>query len=464
MTPVSRLQSRQLRSSPPVVPRPHPGRTSYNGTERRQDVEVGSRLRTGDRSPLPRRRYGAAVPVRAVIALLVVWLSACAGTTTTSADTPPGGGGSASSAPAATAAPTQGTAATTSTAPSAPVTTALDDGLAAADRRLVKTHVITGGLTPKSVVASGAGHFVAQNMMYSHTINVYDRNFAKVATIDDRVTLADWGFTGYSGTQQGGPVEAAFSPDGRHAYVSNYQMYGAGFSRPGNDKCSKGAWDPSFVYRIDTGRNAIDQVIEVGPVPKYVATTPDGRYVLVTNWCGYDLSVIDAAQGKEVNRIPIGRFPRGIAVTPDSATAYVAVMGSSDIAAVDLSDFGISWIKGVGAGPRHLVIDHEGRYLYATLNAAGQVAKIDLANRTVVKKVSSPSQPRSMAISEDGTALYVVNYASDAMSKIRTADMTQVQRLPTNHHPIGITYDPPTRQVWVACYSGSIMVFTDSAP
>lgn len=339
-----------------------------------------------------------------------------------------------------------------------------EDGLAAADRRLEKTHVITGGLTPKSVVASGAGRFVAQNMMYSHTINVYDRAFAKVATIDDRVTLADWGIPGYPGTQQGGPVEAAFSPDGRHAYISNYQMYGSGFSKPGNDKCSRGSWDPSFVYRIDMETNTVDQVIEVGPVPKYVAVSPDGRHVLVTNWCGYDLSVIDAAAGKEVRRVPIGRFPRGIAVTGDSRTAYVAVMGSSDIAVVDLADFGVSWIKGVGAGPRHLVIDRDSRYLYATLNAAGKVAKIDLASRAVVGTVASPSQPRSMAISDDGTALYVVNYASDAMSKIRTADMTQVQRLPTNHHPIGITYDPPTRQVWVACYSGSIMVFTDAAP
>ena len=30
---------------------------------------------------------------------------------------------------------------------------------------------------------------------------------------------------------------------------------------------------------------AVDQVIQVGLVPKYVATTPDGRYVLVSNWC-----------------------------------------------------------------------------------------------------------------------------------------------------------------------------------
>jgi hypothetical protein len=32
----------------------------------------------------------------------------------------------------------------------------------------------------------------------------------------------------------------------------------------------------------------------------------------------------------------------------------------------------------------------------------------------------------------------------------------------TDTHPIGITYDATTNRVWVACYSGAIMVFDDA--
>jgi DNA-binding beta-propeller fold protein YncE len=39
--------------------------------------------------------------------------------------------------------------------------------------------------------------------------------------------------------------------------------------------------------------------------------------------------------------------------------------------------------------------------------------------------------------------------------------MKVIHSVPVNHHPIGITYDPQLRQVWVACYSGSVMVFQD---
>jgi hypothetical protein len=68
------------------------------------------------------------------------------------------------------------TSTTTTTAPP-PTTTTLvpPDGRTSADRTLSLEHTITGELTPKSVEWSGTDRFIAQNMIYSHTIGVYDR-------------------------------------------------------------------------------------------------------------------------------------------------------------------------------------------------------------------------------------------------------------------------------------------------
>jgi YVTN family beta-propeller protein len=355
------------------------------------------------------------------------------------------------------------TSSTTKVAPP-PTTTTLvpPDGKTAAERTLALEHTITGELTPKSVEWSGTDRFIAQNMIYSHTIGVYDRAYNRLALVPDTVRLADLGHPEHAGEHLGGPVEAAFSPDGRFAYVSNYEMSGPGFANPGNDDCGPGEWDPSFVYRLDMATLRIDQAIRVGPVPKYVAVTPDSRSVLVTNWCGYDLSVVDVAAGREARRVPLGPFPRGIAVSPDGRTAYVAVMGTRDVAVVDLTTFAVDRIAGVGQGPRHLVLSPDGTTLYVTLNGDGDVAKIDLASRSVVGRVATGSAPRSMDISDDGTALYVVNYDSSTLTKVRTTDMAVVQEVPTNSLPIGITYDEDARRVWVACYSGSLMVFADT--
>jgi YVTN family beta-propeller protein len=321
---------------------------------------------------------------------------------------------------------------------------------------------ITGDISPKSVVASGNGEVTAQNMMYRHTVTAYDADGNLVATIPDTVTLSDWGFD-HEGEYQGAPVEAAFVPDGSAVYVSNYSMYGPGFSE-GSDKCSPSdGTSPSFLYRISTEDWQVNQVIPAGAVPKYVAVTPDGSRVMATNWCTYDMTIADVESGEVLATVDIGRYPRGIVVSPDSKTAYVAIMGGSEIAVVDLDSATVTSSIGVGQGPRHLVMSPDGQYLYSTLNAEGRVAKIDVASGEIVEKVATGSQPRSMDISSDGTALYVVNYESDNVSKLATEDMSVLQTVPAGHHPIGISYDRSTGRVWVANYSGSIDVWDEVA-
>ena len=39
-----------------------------------------------------------------------------------------------------------------------------------------------------------------------------------------------------------------------------------------------------------------------------------------------------------------------------------------------------------------------------------------------------------------------------------------IQTFPTGVHPIGITYDATTGDVWVAVYSGQILVLADRKP
>jgi DNA-binding beta-propeller fold protein YncE len=153
--------------------------------------------------------------------------------------------------------------------------------------RLTLRRVLTGNISPKSVAASGSGFVTAQNMMYRHTVTVYDaRTLRLVKTIPDAVDLARLGYPQFPDRVRGAPVEAAFSPDGRYAYVSNYSMYGPGFGPEGDDDCTPSSgYDRSFVYRVDMTSMAVDRAYRVGAVPKVVAVTPDDRFVLVSNWC-----------------------------------------------------------------------------------------------------------------------------------------------------------------------------------
>ena len=326
---------------------------------------------------------------------------------------------------------------------------------------------IGGPISPKSVSASDTGLVFAQNMMYRHTMTVYKSSGELVTTIPDTVDLSQFGIAGHPGVTHGAPVEAAFTPDAKYAYVSNYSMYGAG--RGARRAVTPAPLPPhkrrGTLRATCTGSNtatlAIDQVIQVGLVPKFLQVTPDDRYVLVANWCSWNLSVIDVAQAKVVATLPMGAYPRGIAISPDSSTAYVAIMGGDSVVKVNLATLTEEGSFVVGENPRHLVMDPAGRYLYASLNAPGEVVKVDLTNDQVVGSVHTGVDCRSLAISTDGTALYVVNYESNTITKLRASDLSVIQTISTGVNPIGITYDATTGNVWVAVYTGQILVFAD---
>jgi YVTN family beta-propeller protein len=324
-------------------------------------------------------------------------------------------------------------------------------------------HTINGSIAPKSVRSSGDGVVSAHNMMYRHSVTVYNaKTFELLQTIPDSVSLKDFGFSKNSGNYKGAPVEGSFSSDGKYLYVSNYAMYGKGFNKEGTDKCSPAdKYDNSFVYRINRSNYQIDSVYPVGSVPKVVEITPDNKYVLVANWCSYTVSVISVEQNKVIKTVKIGRYPRGIAISNDSSKAYVAEMGGNRIHVINLQDFSTSFIP-IGSNPRAIVLSPDNSTLYVTMNLSGRVASWDLINNKPGKSVRTGEAARSLAISANGSALFVVNYKSDTMSRVRTSDMKVTQNIKVCNEPIGITYDVPTGNTWVACYKGQIKIFSNN--
>ena len=331
---------------------------------------------------------------------------------------------------------------------------------AASDTKLVLVKTLTGNLSPKSVTSSNTGLISAQNMMYQHSVTIYDSTTLKlIATIPDSVDLSTYGYSKTPGVYRGAPVEGAYSSDGKFLYVTNYAMYGSGYNHEGHDVCSPAShFDPSFLYRINLSTLKIDDIYPVGTVPKGIAVAPDNSYVLVSNWCSYNVSVIKISSNKNVKTIKVGAYPRGIAINADSSRAYIAQMGGRQIQVLNLNDFTMTSIP-IGSNPRAIALSPDGKFLYATLNLSGKVVSWNLETNKLGASIQTGKNARSLAISGDGSALYVTNFLSGTVSKIRSSDMTLIQTIKVCKEPIGITYDIPTSRTWVACYEGSIKVF-----
>jgi len=321
---------------------------------------------------------------------------------------------------------------------------------------------IRGSISPKSIVSSGNGLFSAQNMMYRHSVTIYDTNGELKATIKDKVKLSEFGFEEYkSEWYLGGPVESCFSHNGKYLWVSNYSMVGKEFSKEGCDACVGQQYDPSFVYKINTTTFEIENIIKVGAVPKFIAINEQSNKLLVTNWTSSDVSIIDLVTEKEIKRLEVGRHPRGIAITKDGLTAYITIMGSSKIAKINLETYKVNYIENVGKAPRHLVLSNDDKYLFCSVNSANLIVKINLLTNEMAKCITK-SGPRTMVLSANQSFIYVVNYFSDSFQKIDAQSMKIIETVKTAHHPIGIAGDWVNSEIWVSCYAGKIMIFTDT--
>ena len=324
-----------------------------------------------------------------------------------------------------------------------------------------KRYEITNGLSPKSIITNGTGVFSAQNMMYRHTIMLFNETGEKIARISDAVNLRAHGFKEYSDQlYRGAPVEGVFTYDGKYLWVSNYQMTGPEFKKPGCDHCIGNDFDPSFLYKINIQTFAIESVIKVGSVPKFLAISKDGKRLITSNWVSSDISIIDLEKETEIKRVKVGPHPRGIAISKDARTAFVTIMGSHKVAVVNLLDYSVTYIEKLGKAPRSVLLGDQDSTLYISVNSSNSVVKINrFTNQKTVCK--TPSGPRSIALSPDEKWLFVVNYFDDSFSKIATNSMRVEATITTGKQPIGICGDWENGEIWVACYSGKIEIFRD---
>ncbi len=334
-------------------------------------------------------------------------------------------------------------------------------GISQIESHIRKRTELGDGISPKSVVASGNGLFSAQNMMYRHTITFYNDQGIEVAKVKDEVNLNKFTKGKYQGVRvQGSPVEGQFTSDGKYLWISNYQMIGTEFTNPGCDDCIGKTYDPSFLYKISTQNYQIENVVEVGSVPKFLAISPDQKTLITSNWVSSDVSIVDLEKEVEIKKIHVGPHPRGIAITQDNEFAFVTVMSSTKIAVINLKTFELDYIDDIGGSPRSIVLADHDSTLYISLNMSNEVLKYNRFTEER-KRCATPKGPRSMTLSPDEKHLYVVNYFDNSFTKIATNNMKIEAVVPTKTHPIGICGDWKNSEIWVACYTGKIEIFKD---
>ncbi len=274
------------------------------------------------------------------------------------------------------------------------------------------------------------------------------------------------------------PVEACFSHNGNILWVSLHNAEGIVPIFVNDDAVMKNLYrqgDTAIkkmaIYKVasQTTDSAAVPLIHTGKTPKVIAVSADNKYLLVSNWHSYTVSVLELDDkkypyGKVIRTIPMGAIPRGVVVDDKRNKSYVAIMGGARINVIDNKTWEVDTPVNVASNPRHIVMDDDGR-LFVSYNKLSKVACIDPVTGKTLFSAETGAMPRTIMLSKNKKFLFVTCYKGDAVDvfKINEDSFTKIHSLPCKGSPVGVDIfeDDEKLEAWVCNYTlGSIKVFS----
>lgn len=293
---------------------------------------------------------------------------------------------------------------------------------------------------------------------------------------------------------RGKPVESALSHDGKYLWVTYYRR-----------SFDANAQLPSAVALIDTRTDSIIRVFPTGPLPKMIASSPDGKWLAVTHWGDNTIAVMDISastpdsfryvkhlvagsrakldfdENEKVDRDNnCGYCLRGTVFTPDSKTLLVGRMGGSGgISAWRTGDWTfLGNATGMRENVRHIVIKQG--TLFLSENQPGVVQKLPLPNFLSALGAAKPSESipvdgwksatvgygaRTISVDDSAKYLYAAVNGKSEIKVVRTKDMAVVATIQADSYPVGMDLSPDGRWLVVTAQGhtdgggNSVMVY-----
>jgi len=210
-------------------------------------------------------------------------------------------------------------------------------------------------------------------------------------------------------------------------------------------------------------------LIKTGKTPKIISKTADNKFLLVSNWHSYTVSILQLNKerypfGKVISNVTVPAIPRGIVVDDKNKRSYVAIMGGASLRVINNETWKKDTDINVESNPRHIVMDTSG-HLFISYNSLGKIACLDAVSGRTLFTANTHGKPRTIILSKNQMFLFATCYASDTVDvfRINEDSFSKIISLPCKGHPVGIDIfeNDDTLEAWVCSYSnGSISVFS----
>ena len=217
--------------------------------------------------------------------------------------------------------------------------------------------------------------------------------------------------------------DLAISPDGSTLYVLTKD--GTGPNLPGD------------LVVIDTATNQVTDTIAVGDGPFSIVVTPDANTIYFNNEMGdmliYDTSTL--TQTGSISNVGFGY----LALTPDGRTLFVTDFLGTTVAVILISTDSVIDTITVANNPGRSVVSARD-ILYVPNIQSGSVSVIDASTHDVITTINlpttqAPSVPTSTGATPDGTYIFVTDPGTGILHVIDSFTNTVVANVPLSQSP-----------------------------
>lgn len=348
------------------------------------------------------------------------------------------------------------------------------------DIAFAKTELLKAAPGTKSVLFNGNGSRLYAMNLEGMSVYEFDQPSRKVGREfkfkPTRGTGWDYVKDKPIPSYQEKPVEACLSHDDKILWISLHNAEGIVPIRVDSLSANYKVTEGQALKKVTVvypGLPAKDSfyvpLIKTGKTPKVIARTADNKYLLVSNWHSYNVSVLEMNKdiypyANVVSTIPVSAIPRGIVVDDKNNKSFVAIMGGATLAVINNTNWKKDSDMVVESNPRHIVMDTSG-HLFVSYNRLARIACIDARSGKSLFTASTHAAPRTIILSKNHKFLFVTCYSSDFVDvfKINADNFEKLASLPCKGHPVGVDIfeNNDTLEAWVCSYSnGSISIFS----
>ncbi|HEY4490861.1 MAG TPA: cytochrome D1 domain-containing protein [Acidobacteriota bacterium] len=223
---------------------------------------------------------------------------------------------------------------------------------------------------------------------------------------------------------------------------------------------------------IDLKTGAIRATLPTGQGPHEAATSPDGKYALITNYgtaeaAGSSLTLVDISAARTLKTIELASYQKahGVRWLKDGKTAVVTAEASQALLVIDVFEGSVRHTIPTGQAVSHMVtVTPDERRAFVANIGSGNVTVIDLTKGETIRNIVTGAGAEGIDITPDGKEVWVTNRQTDTVSVIDTERLEVVETLESKSFPIRAKATPDGKHVLVSnARSGEIAVFSTEA-